>query len=185
MPRLDLNADFRFVEPGLLLSRDSILSVFSASSRKFIGGGATYELGHGYLVGANYHLVLEPGEPGKTYDGQEVDARLEWEHLKTRAGAEFFYLDSFENGYTGGRLFGRQDFGRFFAAVDVLAHFFRNDINGQDLAFTGTLTAGMELAKGFSAVVSGRAGVTPFMEQTYDLMVKLAYNSSYRVREVR
>jgi hypothetical protein len=26
--------------------------------------------------------------------------------------------------------------------------------------------------------------VTPFMEQTYDLMVKLAYNASYRVREV-
>jgi hypothetical protein len=184
-PRFDLNADFRFVEPGLLLSRDSILSVFSASSRKFIGGGATYELGHGYLVGANYHLVLEPGDEGKTYDGQELDARLEWEHAHTRAGAEFFYLDAFENGYVGGRLFGRQDFGKFFAAVDLLAHFFRNDINGQDAAFTGTLTAGMELAKGFSAVVSGRAGVTPFMEQTYDLMVKLAYNASYRVREVR
>ncbi len=182
---LDVNADFRFVEPGLLLSRDSILSVFSASSRKYVGGGLFYELGHGLGLGANYHLVLEPGEPGKTYDGHEADARVEWTNKQTRAGAEAFLLRSFENGYTGGRIFGRQDFGRFFGAVDVLAHFFQHNINGQDYALTGTLTAGMELAKGFSAVVSGRAGVTPFMEQTYDLMVKLAYNATYRVREVR
>ena len=185
IPRLDVNLDFRFVEPGLLLSRDSILSVFSASSRKYAGGGVFYELDHGLGVGANYHLVLEPGEEGKTYDGHEADARLEWHRNQTRAGAEVFYLAALENGYTGGRLFGRQDFGKFFGAVDVLGHFFRDSINGQDYAITGTLTAGMELAKGFSAVVSGRAGVTPFMEQTYDLMVKLAYNSTYRVREVR
>jgi hypothetical protein len=183
---LVVNADWRFVEPGLLLSRNSILSVFSASSRQYVGGGATYELGHGFDVGANYHLVLEPGdEPDTTFHGHEADARVDWKRGQTRLGAEAFYLDALENGYVGGRVFGRQDYGRFFAAVDVLAHRFREEINGERSAVTGTLTAGCQLAKGFSAVVSGRAGVTPYMEQTYDLMVKLAYNASYRIREVR
>ena len=44
---------------------------------------------------------------------------------------------------------------------------------------------GSRLAKGFSAVVAGRAGVTPFLEQTYDVMAKLVYNQTYRIREVR
>jgi len=34
-------------------------------------------------------------------------------------------------------------------------------------------------------VVSGSAGMTPYLEQTYDIMVKLAYNQTYRVQEVR
>ena len=58
-------------------------------------------------------------------------------------------------------------------------------MNGEDFAVTGTLSAGVELAKGFSAVVAGRAGVTPFLEQTFDVMAKLVYNQTYRIREVR
>jgi hypothetical protein len=27
--------------------------------------------------------------------------------------------------------------------------------------------------------------MTPFLEQTYDVMAKLVYNQSYRIREVR
>ena len=75
--------------------------------------------------------------------------------------------------------------GRFFAAADVLAHFFRERVNGEKTAVTGALTGGVELARGFSAVVSGRAGVTPFFEQTYDVMAKLVYNATYRIQEVR
>jgi hypothetical protein len=75
--------------------------------------------------------------------------------------------------------------GRFFGALDLIAHFFREKVNGEDLAVTGALTAGLELAKGFTAVVSGRAGVTPFLEQSVEMMAKLAYNQTYRSREVR
>ena len=90
-----------------------------------LGGGVTYELGHGLDVGANYHLVLEPGEEGKTYDGHEARRAARVAPDQTRAGAEVFYLTALENGYTGGRLFGRQNFGKFFGAADVIGHFFR------------------------------------------------------------
>ena len=33
--------------------------------------------------------------------------------------------------------------------------------------------------------MAGSAGVTPFLEQQADLMVKLVYNQTYRVREVK
>ena len=58
-------------------------------------------------------------------------------------------------------------------------------VNGEDAAVTGTLSAGLDLPNGFSAVIAGRAGMTPYLEQTYDVMAKLAYNQTYHLREVR
>ncbi len=185
--RVHVDADWRFVAPDLFISRTSILSVFSDERRNYFGGGATYGLGHGLLIGGNYHLQLEPGETARSSDfmGHEAEARLEWERGQTAVGVEAFYVDSFENGYVAGRLFGRRELGPFFGALDVLGHAFREEINGEKTAVTGTLTAGVSLMKGFTAVVAGRAGVTPFMEQTYEVMAKLAYNQTYRMREVR
>ncbi|HSD20351.1 MAG TPA: hypothetical protein VLC54_09950 [Anaeromyxobacter sp.] len=184
LPPLHLTADWRYTAPDLFLSRSSILSVFSAENRNDFGGGVRYELTKELEVGADYHLAIEPGEDGDYY-GHLAQASLEWERGRTKAGAEVFYLDNLENGYVGGRLFGRQDYGRYFAAADVLGHFFREQINDEDFSISGTLSAGVDLVKGFSAVVAGRAGMNPFLEQTYDVMAKLVYNQTYRIREVR
>jgi hypothetical protein len=185
--KLLVEADYRYIAPDLFLARNSILSVFSAEERQDIGGGATYELGRGLRVGANYHLLLEPGATGSPNDeiGHEADARVEWERGHTLVGADAFVLDAFDNGYVGGRVFGRQDFGRFFAAADVLLHRFREEVNGEDYSLSGTLSAGVELARGLSAVVTGRAGVTPFLEQTAEIFAKLVYEQTYRKSEVR
>ncbi len=184
--KLRVEADAHYVAPDLLLARNSILSVFTAEDRKDYGVAGTYELGHGLGVGAGYHLLVEPGEDeSKTYYGSEANARVEWERGATLAGLEWDLLDAFENGYNALRAFGRHDFGRFFATADVLGHVFKKKVNGQDYALTGNLGAGVDLAKGFSAVLSGTAGVTPFMEQTYSVMAKLVYNATYRMREVR
>jgi hypothetical protein len=182
--RWHVTADWRFTAPDLFLSRSSILSVFSSEERNDYGGGVRYELARGLDVGVDYHLAVEPGEDGDYY-GHEADAGLEWRRGETSAGAEVVYLDALENGYVGGRIFGRQDLGKIFVTADVLTHFFREQVNGEDLAVTGALTGGMKLPKGFAAVVSGRAGMTPYMEQTFDVMAKLVYNQSYTLREVR
>ncbi len=182
-----VDADWRLVKPDLLLSRTSILSVFSDAQRNYVGGGITWDGRRGLLVGANYHLQLEPGatESSSDFLGHELEARAEVGHGRWLGGAEYFFVRSFENGYHAVRLFGRADLGPLFAAVDVIGHRFKEEINAEKNAVTGTLTAGVNLTKGFSAVVSGRAGVTPFMEQTFDFMAKLAYNQTYRTREVR
>jgi hypothetical protein len=183
-PRLHVSADWRYTAPDLFLPRTSILAVFSAEQRNDFGGGVDYELTRGVTIGADYHLVVEPGDDGDFY-GNELVGRLHWSRGPTSAGVEAFWLDAFENGYVGGRLFGRQDFGRLFAAADVLGHAFRENVNGEDFAVTGTLTGGYEMGRGWSAVVAGRAGVTPFFEQQYDVLAKLVYNQTYTVREVR
>jgi hypothetical protein len=184
--KLLVEADWRFVAPDLLLSRNSILSVFSDEKRNLFGGGVTYRLSHGLAAGVTYHLQLEPGEdPEKNYTGHEAEARVEWERGASTLGVEGSFLRAFENGYLAGRVFGRHEIGRYFAAADVMYHQFRDKVNDQSGAVTGTLTLGANLAKGLSAVVAGRGGFTPFLEQTFDVMAKLVYNQTYRMREVR
>jgi hypothetical protein len=185
--KLALEADYRFIAPDLFLARNSILSVFSAEERQQVGGGATYQVGRALSVGANYHLQLEPGEDGSANEelGHEANVHAEWSRAATVVGADAFLLDAFENGYVGGRIFGRQQFGRFFAAADVLLHVFREEVNLEDYSLSGTLSAGFEIARGLSAVLTGRAGVTPFLEQTGEVLAKLVYEQTYRKSEVR
>jgi hypothetical protein len=182
--KLLLTADYRFTAPDLFLSRQSILSIFSDTTRQDVGGGLRYELGHGFETGLDGHLAIEPGEDGDYY-GADAEADLGWRRGNTSGGVALMYLDSLENGYLGARLHGRREIGRAFTAVDVLAHRFREEVNGQTVAVTGTLTAGVKLAHGFSAVLSGRAGMTPYLEQAFDVMAKLVYNQTYTAREVR
>ena len=181
-----VEADYRFVAPDLLLARNSILSVFSAEERQIFGGGVSWRALRGLTLAASYHLQLEPGatEGAKKYVGQEGSARAEWQRGPTLAGVEGFFLQAFENGYAGGRLFGRRELGRAFVTADVLAHFFREKVNNQDAAVTGSLSLGYELLRGLSAVVTGQAGVTPYMEQTFEAMAKLVYGATYRKSEV-
>jgi hypothetical protein len=185
--RLLVEADYRFIAPDLLLSRNSILSVFSAEERHEPGLGFSYRLAKGLGFGASYHALLEPGEKAKAreYVGSEADARVDWERGHTMAGLEAFFLDSFENGYVGGRAFGRQDFGRAFATADVLLHVFREDVNGESSAVTGEVSLGYQILNSLSAVIAGRAGMTPFLERSFDVMAKLAYGQTYIKSEVR
>jgi hypothetical protein len=182
--QLRVEADARYYAPDLFLARNSILSVFSSEDRKDFGAAFTYALKSGVGFGAGAHAVLEPGETEDEGDftGVEASGHLDWDRGDLLLGAEVEYLDALENGYVALRLFGRHDLGRLFASADVLTHLFRESVNGEDFAVTGNLSAGLDLAKGFSAVVSGSAGVTPFLEQTFDVMAKLVYNSTYRIR---
>ena len=185
---LHVDVDWRFLAPDLFLARNSILSVFSAEERNEFGAGATYALGKSINLGATYHLQVEPGRTASASNnlGHDAQVSAEWERGHTLLGAEALYLDALENGYVALRLFGRERLGRLFAAVDLIGHRFREKVNGETTALTGTVSGGIELAKGFSAVISGRAGMTPFLEQSFDVMAKLAYNQTYRtVTEVR
>ena len=85
-PRLLVDADYRFVAPDLLLSRDSILSVFSTEQRQDFGAGVTYTLLHGMRLGGSYHAVIEAGREQGTHElGHEAEARFEIERGPTPA----------------------------------------------------------------------------------------------------
>lgn len=183
--RLHLTGDLRYVEPSLLLSRFSILSVFSASTWTELGGGARYQLARWLTAGLAAHLRLEPGATSGTHAGMEVAASLDGTFSSTTAGAELSVLDAEANGYTALRVYARRVFGPAFVAAQVMPQLFRERINEQRGAVTGTLSGGVALAPGLAAVVSGAAGTTPYLKESYSLFVKLAYNQTYRVEEVR
>jgi hypothetical protein len=190
-PKVFVNLDAKMVTPDLFLSQNSILSVFTDKDRTDLGGGVRYQLSESTSVGADYHALIEPtGEASGTELGHEAAARLEWEHGPARAGGEVTYLTagglgSEKNGYVGGRVFGRRELGRAFFAGDVVVHSFQQEINGYKLAVTGSISTGYDLGGGWATVLAGHAGVTPFLEQQADLLVKLVYNSTYRTREVK
>lgn len=184
--RLHLTADWRFVEPSLLLARNSILSVFTASTWMEYGASARYDLGRGLHAGLDAHLRAEPSKDGSSRrTGSDVAGRIDWERADRGAGLELSNLDALENGYLGARVYARRDLGKVLLSGDVLGQRFRKDVNGERTALTGTLTAGYQLPHDFTALVAGSAGMTPYLEQTFNLMVKLAYHQTYRATEVR
>jgi hypothetical protein len=182
---LTINLDVRHTSPDLFLARNSILSVFTDTTRTDVGGGVRYQFTRSLSAGVDYHALIEPAEVDKTELGAEAAGRLEWEGHGALAGGEVSYLKSGEGGYTGLRGYGRKAFGKFFVAADLADYMFKQEVNGEKNSLTGSLSAGYQLAKSWSVVLAGHAGVTPFFEQQADAMVKLVYNSVYRVREVK
>jgi hypothetical protein len=179
-----VTADFKRTAPDLMLARTSILSVFADSTRDEVGGGVRWEITRALEAGLDYHALLEPGEGG-TELGHEVVARGDYASGPVKAGGELSWLDAVDNGYLGARFFVRREFGKLFAAGDVIAYVFNEAVNGQDYAANVAATGGWQFGKAWTASLTARAGVTPYMEQQADVMVKLAYNQTYRVREVR
>jgi hypothetical protein len=182
---LTVNLDVRHYSPDLFLARNSILSVFTDTTRTDLGGGVRYQFTRTLHASVDYHALIEPAELDKTELGGEAAARVEWERHGTLAGGEVTYLKTGSTGYTGLRGYGRKDLGKLFVAGDLMNVSFRQEVNGEKNSLTGSVSAGYQLARAWSVVVSGRAGVTPYFEKQADAMVKLVYNSVVRVREVK
>jgi hypothetical protein len=180
-----LTADYKKTAPDLMLPMTSILTVFAESERQEVGGGFRWNLTRSVEGGVDYHALLEPsGDGTSTKLGHEVTGRGDYRDGPVRAGGELTWLKALDNGYGGGRCYARREFGRLFAAADVQAYVFDKKVNGQDYSATFGATAGWQLAKNWTASLTGRAGTTPFMESQVDVMAKLTYNQSVR-QEVR
>jgi hypothetical protein len=183
--KLFINVDYRQTAPDLFLPRNSILSVFTDTTRTDLGGGARYQLSPAWLLGLDYHALIEPADGGGTTTGYDAAARVEWEAHGTRLGGEILSLLSGESGYNGVRVYGKKEFGRLFAAGDLMGIALKQEVNGQTSAVEGTVSGGYQFSKSLSAVAAFHAGVTPYYTQQIDFMAKLVYNQTYRVREVK
>jgi hypothetical protein len=84
-----------------------------------------------------------------------------------------------------GRIFGSLGIGRFTGTVDLQDYYYGNPVNGQRNSFLGGISVGYLIGAGWSAVVAGNAGVTPYFSSELSGMLKIAYNQTYLSREVR
>lgn len=183
---LFITADYRQTEPDLMLPRNSILTVFTDSIWKEAGAGFRYELTHTLEGGVDYHALLEPGEDGTgTKLGHDAALVGDYSDGPVKAGLELSYLQTSENTQSGARFYARRDFGHLFGAGDLSAYYFDKKINDQAYSAGVTLSAGYKLTGSWTVALSARAATTPLMDSQVDVMAKLAYNTTYRVREVR
>jgi hypothetical protein len=189
LPKLLVTADYRHVDPDLLLPRSSILSVFAVDRRNEVGVGAEYGPWKRITFGGDYHYLKDEGS-----SGHRVSARATWRPAPdTALGAEIGFLSHYQspsgaylnNGYFMGRVFGSKTIERFTGTVDLQDYGFQQRINDVRNSFIGTATIAYAVGWGFAALASGTGAVTPYYENRFEIMAKLAYNQSYHQREVR
>ncbi len=182
IPALQLGLEYRHIEPDLFLPRDSILAVFASASRDEAGFSVHAGPFQRVTLDGDYHYVVDSDRA----DGHRLHGRVTWQVLRaTAVGADVDWLYDPLNGYVFGRLFASQDLDRLRITADIQDAKFSKAVNAYDNSFLATATVGYRIGGGWAALVAGSAGVTPLLSSRFDVMAKLAYNQSYRLREVR
>jgi hypothetical protein len=188
--RLLAYADYRHVDPDLLLSRNSIMAIFAVDTRNEVGGGVDFGAWTTLTIGADYHYLMEPLDGS----GHRVNGRATWRPSKdfTLGGELGFqgmsgspsgtYLD---NGYWLARVFASKQLDRFTGTLDVQEYAFQHVVNGERHSLIGSGTLACGLGGGFSALVSALVGTTPYFESRFDVLAKLTYQQTYAAREGR
>ncbi len=188
-PKVLVTADYRHVEPDLFLARDSILAVFAVDRRNEVGGSLQYDPSKRWSFLLDYHYLKQAYYFGsdQSTDGHRATGRATWHPAAgTAVGLELAKLRSVDfTGYFEARLFGSKRIDRFTGTLDLQEYTFQQPVNGEQNSFVATGTLGYLLGGGWSALVSGAGGVTPYYKSRFDVMAKLAYNQSYHLSEVR
>lgn len=185
LPKLLVSANYRHVEPDLFLARNSVMAVFADDRRNEVGAGAQYGGVKGLTVAAEGYLVTQEGSDAGR-DGYRAGVRATWRPLTgTSVGVELAGLRAPVNGYFYARAFASKQIDRITGTIDLQEAALDKAVNGETNSFIAGATLGYVLGNGFAALVSGTAGSTPYYEHRFDVMAKLAYNQSYRLREVR
>jgi hypothetical protein len=188
LKKLSVTADYRHVSPDLFLSRNSILAIFTVEEHNEAGGGAQYGPWKRLTFSADYHYLFE--DDGH---GNRARASATWRCPSgTTAGAELglqnFYSNPsgsyLGNGYFWARAYGSKKIWRIPATLDLQETAFQQPVNGQNNSFVASATAGYPLGRGFTALVAGSGGVTPYFSRYFDFLAKVSYSESYHRREV-
>lgn len=181
--RLQLTLDYRRTAPDLFLPRSSVLSVFSQEARDEAGGWLSLRPGARVRVDGDWHAIRDAAGWG-----QQGGARLSWTPFRDRrttVAPELRVLDVADNGYLQARVHARHRVNpRVLAAVDADAYFFDDPINGQDVSFTASATAGWQLDPDWHVLVTGLGGATPFFETRVEVMAKIAWHHTLHLRAV-
>jgi hypothetical protein len=187
--KLAVTADYRHVSPDLFLPRDSIMAIFTVETHDEAGGGAQYGPWKEITFSADYHYLWEDNDG----HGNRVRGSATWRSPSgTTAGAEaglqtFYPTPSgsyLGNGYLWARAYGSKTFWRISATLDLQETAFQQPVNGQQNSFVASATAGYPLGRGFTALVAGSGGETPYFKNYFDFLAKVVYNASYHRREV-
>ncbi len=175
LPSLEVFARGQHSEADLFLPMTSIFSVFANTNRDAVGGGvfwqATRRLG---LYGEYQRLWVDSGH------GDEAELRATYRLArKSTVGvnARFLYVPA--NGVTDLRAwFSHALTERIRLSADVEGTLLKDAVNTKTESIVGTGSATWAIGSGWSAMLSGSVGSTPFFQTAYTATARIGYNFS-------
>jgi hypothetical protein len=178
---LEVMADWRRTAPDLFLPRGSILSVFADQTRDEGGGSFFLRPLARLRFEGDYHFVNDDAGWGHR-GGARLMLSL-GRMWQTQLGAEVRGLTLPVNGYWQARLFGMHRTGPVALTLDLDCYKLEKPINGQTLSFTGAATLGWNIVAHWNLVLAGIADTTPYVSQRFEVIAKLTWDQSFRVRK--
>ena len=181
---VELTLEAARTAPDLLIPRGSIFSVFAEQTRDEAGGVLYLRpLTRLRLVVDGHAIDDDSGLGGRA--GARASLALGRDHATT-LGAELRLLELPTKGLLDARTFAvRRLTERLVTTLELSADWLDPAVNGQDRSLTGVATLGWDFAPGWRGVVTGVAGETPLLERRLEILAKLVYQATLRVREVR
>jgi hypothetical protein len=175
LPTLQLFAKGQHSSPNLFLPMTSIFSVFANTNRDAAGGGVFWQALPRLAFSGEYQRLWVDGGNGDEAEVQ-VTYRLA---RKSTVGLDARFLFVPVNGVTDLRAWVTHSLTqRIRLSADVEGTLLENAINAKTGSIVGTGSATWAIGSGWSAMLSGSVGVTPFFETAYSLTARVGYNFS-------
>jgi len=198
LPHLQFTADYSYTVPALLLPYNSILWVFSDSTRQYVGASARVGLEAFHLKAPvefdlGYRRVFEDAFVSSATAGNKLFLGARYRPTAAATvGVEGAWLDvpsgeswtGTASGYGNARAFGSLKGYGLTGTLDFQGYWYTQPVNGQWSSLVGYATLGYEVGHGLSVVGAVSGGENPFFKNYFSGLVKLVYNQSYRTREV-
>ena len=181
LDELSLAAEYSHATPSLLLSRTSVLSVFSLDAFDEAGASATVRPLSSWKIGASGYADV--------FSGSDVGARLDafssldlkkWVPLLLRA--EYGWVAEPTNGYHSARI------SAVFRPIDPLAftaetylYFYKAPINNVPLSTVGVLSGEWTVDKGWAVLASGSLARTPYSKIDAQALARLRISQDWEL----
>jgi hypothetical protein len=174
-PLLDVSAEFFRVEPALLLSRQSVLSVFSTANYSELGGSATWR--------ALPELRLETNGYVELYHAARAGARSEValrllvdRSRQTLLRVAYARVLASDNGYHSVRLsLSRQLQPRLLSTLEAYGYFYDRPILGYVTSSVYAGTLAYQALDALDLMLGGSVAHTPYAAFDAEAMLRVSY----------
>ena len=160
-------------EPDLFLPFTSIFTVFTDSQRDTLGGGAFWQaMPRLSFYGEYQHLWVEGG------NGDQLELRATYKFTrKSTVGFNTRLIFIPSDGSTEIRAWVIQAISqKVKLSADLDWVLLQNPINLEHVSIVGTVSATWLIGSGWSGMLSGTFGVTPFFQTRYTLTARIGYD---------
>lgn len=184
-PRLDLSAELFRVEPALLLSRQSVLSVFSTANYDELGGAASFRALPELRLDANGYVELYAGS--RAGARSEVAARILLERSdRTLARVAYARVIAPENGYHALRLsLSRRLRPRLTSTLEAYGYFYDSPIQGYRTSSVYAGTLAYQALDALDVMLGGSLARSPYAAADAEALLRVSYAFDAAARRSR